>query len=87
LHTEKHITEKQRYEISALLQAGQSKSYIAKELKVQSSLWHNCALPQVALWGTQLQKYLFRSKYTIFAKIRRIRSSLNEVQTAAKTKR
>jgi hypothetical protein len=83
----KHITEKQRYEISALLQAGQSKSSIAKELKVQSSLWYNCALPQVALWGTQLQKYLFRSKYTIFAKIRRIRSSLNEVQTAAKTKR
>ena len=30
----KHITEKQRYEISALLQAGQSKSSIAKELKV-----------------------------------------------------
>ena len=30
----KHITEKQRYEISALLQAGKSKSYIAKRLNV-----------------------------------------------------
>ena len=33
----KHITEKQRYEISALLQTGQSKSSIATELKVHKA--------------------------------------------------
>jgi len=33
-----HITERQRYEISVLLQAGQSKSYIAKKLNVHLKL-------------------------------------------------
>lgn len=37
LHMKKHITEKQRYEISALLQAGKSKSYIAKRLNVHKA--------------------------------------------------
>ena len=33
----KHITEGQRYEISALLQAGHSKSYIAEKLNKHES--------------------------------------------------